>query len=93
MPQPKQITLKLSLQDFAKLKTCLFALQDLFKINRLFDDSCARIPKAERASLDSFVDNFSNWILKHEKSICHNQQIAPAKITPQTNKSNPYQNN
>ena len=61
MPKPEQITLKISTQDLPKLKNCLTTLQDLLEINRLLEDSCAKIPKTERNNLENFIHQILQW--------------------------------
>ncbi len=55
------VILEMSRDDFERLKRCFAAMQDVFEINRMFDESCARLGRGERKELDRFVDKFLAW--------------------------------
>ena len=59
--EPDTVILELSREDFEQLRICFKVLQDTFEINRIWDESCARLKKEERKELEKFSDKFLEW--------------------------------
>ncbi len=55
------VILEMSRKDFERLKRCFGAFQDMFEVNRIFDESCARLGRGERKKLERFTDKFLRW--------------------------------
>jgi len=65
MPSPKKtITVTLDHQDLCLLKMVLNATEDLFTINQMFDESCAKLNKEKKLELNKFVGIVSSLISK-----------------------------
>lgn len=55
------VILEMSKKDFEYLKRCFVGFQDMLEMNRIFDESCARIKKKERRELERFTNKFILW--------------------------------
>jgi hypothetical protein len=66
-PPKKTITITVDQDDLRILKMVLIALEDLFEINTIFDESCAKLNKKKKHELNKFVGMVSVLISKADQ--------------------------
>jgi len=65
----KTITVTLNQDDLRILKMALIALEDLFEINTIFDESCAKLNNKKKHELNKFVGMVSAFVSKDEQKL------------------------